>query len=376
MVYLETQFGQTTLSDEEASLDYTAEYSPQGNEVPVSLGTLLRQQGSDPSVNIVRILDFGPQYLGCKRVSYTKSTKQEQQEPCGSDSLAFPLENGAKLLTLHNLAAQPCIEKLAVFTSLLAQQECRLRDFLRMTSLEAYTKKLFEACPDGIVVTDDYGVIINANRAMVALTRKPLESLLGLRVNQLADASGRAEAFKALRRLKKHHRARFDCRLKVGAGRTVPASISFTDFEFQKKPLILATVRDLSDLEDEVTRCTTYEQSLSRSIKNASDGFVRYDQFGRITEANPFTEELTGISPDRLVGRPVEDLLSVSSLRMFRRAVGQLQETGYASFAAEVVHQDGSVHPVHATLMQLEVEGERFCRVFLQERRKLAETSE
>ncbi|WP_411845994.1 PAS domain S-box protein [Roseibacillus persicicus] len=376
MVYVESQFGQNTTTEEESSSESPLDFSTQSTAPPASLSSLLGQMGADPARNLARILDFGPKYLGCERLSYSKFSPDQPEEPLNENSLAIQLKDAGKLLLLHNFSDQPNDENLSIFTSLLAQQECRLRDYLRMTSLEAYTQKLFEACPDGIVVTDDHGFILNANRAMIALTRKPLETLIGLRVSQLADSSGRAEAFKALRRLKSNSRSRFDCRVSVGAGRTVPASISFTDFQFQGKTLILATVRDLSDLEDEVTLCTTYEQSLSRSIDNATDGFIRYDQFGRITEANPYTEKLSGHSPLRLIGRPVDDLLTVSSLRKFRKAVAKLQETGYATFSAEVAHTDGSARPVNAVLMQLELEGERFCRLFLQDREKLAQMEE
>lgn len=370
MSLLDLFFDQTSLSEEGASAEYSVDNEPlRQTPAPRKLSSLLQNLGPDPSKNLLALLDFGPAFLGYRSLTYSNHSGDEiKQEP---EQLQIQLKEHGKLLTLQGAPQETDPENLSIYTALLAQQERRLNDFKRMNSLEEYTKTLFEACPDGIVVTDDYGIIINANRAMTAITRKPKESLINSRVNQLADGKGRAQAFKALRRLKEHHRARFDCRIRVGAKRTIPVSISFRDFNFQGKPLILATVRDLSDLEDEVTRCTNYEESLSRSINNASDGFIRYDQFGRITEANPYVEELTGHSPIRLVGRPIDDLLDVSALRSFRRGIAQLQETGYASFSCAIAHADGSTKTVQTTLMQLELEGERYCRMMLQDRSNL-----
>ena len=370
MLLLDSLFDPAYLTEDDDSTGYDSE-SIQSGETSSSttLATLLLELGSDPSKNLISILDFGPQFLNCRRLSYGPADEQTAL-PSHLEALRVPVENHRKLLTLFDLEKHPDNENLTIFTALIAQQERRLQDITRIKGLEEYTHQLFEACPDGIVITDDYGFILTVNRAMTAITRKSKDELNGLRVSQLSNAEGRAHAFKAIRRLRKHSRARFDCRIKVGNNRTIPVSISFRDFNFQGKPLILSTVRDLSDLEDEVTRCTSYEQSLSRSIDNATDGFIRYDQFGRITKTNPYIEKLTGVYSTRLIGRSIDDLLAPSCLRHFRKAIAQVTETGYCSFSCAIYHADGTEIPVHATLMQFELEGENYFRLMLQRLQK------
>lgn len=338
------------------------------------LSSVLLELGEDPSINIITILEFGAQFLNCAHLNYIENGNEPDPELELEDSEAIqvPISGTTRTLKLYRPFDELNSDNLRIFTSLLIQQERRLRDILRMQSLKDYTKKLFEACPDGIVVSDESGAIINTNRAMVSMTRRPAESLIGLRVSNLTSREGRSLAFQAFRKLKQQSRTRFDCRMNVGAGRTIPVSICFSDFRFQEQSLILATVRDLSYLEEEVKKCTTYEQSMAQSIKNATDGFVRYDQFGRITEVNPHVEKLTGVYSTRLIGRPIDDLLTDESLRAFRQAVTRLNESGYASFNCAVNHADGAEIPARGTLMQFEVEGERYCRLMLQAQPKSA----
>ena len=279
------------------------------------------------------------------------------------------LAGSKKTLSLYGQKDKLSSENIKIFTALLIQQERRLLDTTRLKSLKDYTKTLFEACPDGIVVIDTSGAVINTNRAMVAMTRKPMESLIGLKIAKLTSKEGRSNAFLALRKMQSHARSHFDCRLNVGAGRTIPVSICFSQFHFQEQVLILATVRDLSYLEEESKKASSYEESLVRSIENATDGYVRYDQFGRITRVNPHIERLTGCFAARLIGRPVDDLLTDSSLRSFRKAVSELNVNGYSSFSGFIRASDGSEIPARATLMQFEQEGERCSRLMLQDLR-------
>ncbi|WP_308989729.1 PAS domain-containing protein [Roseibacillus persicicus] len=345
---------------------------PLENPSEVNLEYLVCSLGPSAKQNIAKLIELGPKFLHCQSVEiFTDQTGSTSPE-ADSETIVEPYGHSHKFLVIRTSNTSPDAGRLAAYKNLLNQQETRIRDVERMSSLKKYTKALFESCPDGILVTDESGYILDANRAMVMLTRMSREKLMGLRASKLTNAKGRSQVMKAIRYLKTNNRARFDCRIRFGSGNGVPTSISIRDFVFQGQGLLLATIRDLSYLEEEVNQCKTYEKSLSRSITNATDAFIRYDQFGRITEANPYTEVLTGHLVEHLVGKPVDDLLSNSSLKAFRKSVAQLQKTGYSTFFCEIAKPDGTKIPSRAALMQLEHEGEVFCRLFLQDLRSLS----
>lgn len=344
-----------------------------GNTHPENekLSSLILELGKDPTTNLITILDFGPHYLNCKQLNYTE---EPSFEITNGASRVIAVQGGGKHLILHGLQQNSDPERLQVFCALLTQQEKRLNENLKLKSLRSYSKTLFEGCPDGIVLIDGNGYIVNTNRAMVTITRKPLNTLIGLQVGRLITGENRAIAFRALRKLGEQTKAAFNCRINIGANRTIPVSISFNNLVIHEQNLILATVRDISYLEEEIRKCSTYEESLARSLDNASDGFVRYDEFGRILEVNPHIEALTGVFGSRLVGRPVDDILTDKSLKEFRRAISRLNRDGYASFPCEIKSSNGTTLSALGTLIQLELEGVRSCRLMLQETKKFADS--
>ena len=350
--------------------------SPTGDlpqdERPLDLSTLLLNFGSDPSTNLTSILEFGPHFIGCQRIHYadlselseeTSQLTEEEQETVTH----LTLVGCNKRLSLFGQKENLSSENIKIFTALLIQQERRLLDTAELVDLQDYTKTLFEANPNGIVVLDINGTIIDTNRAMVAMTRKPMEDLIGLKIAKLTSKEGRAKAFLALRKLQSQSKSHFESLLTIGAQRTTPVSVCFSQFHFQDQTKILVTVRDLSYLKEKSQKSSTTEERLARSIDNATDGYVRYDQSGRITQVNSHIEKLTGCFATRLVGRPIDDLLSDSSLRAFRKAVSELNATGYSSFSGAIKTSDGTEIPARATLMQFELEGQRYNRLMLQD---------
>lgn len=338
----------------------------ESENTPLALEAVLQGLGFDPKQNLSLLINFGTRYLNCRQISYRKLSDFNEDEPLPEGSKIFHLKEDKKVLVLHRLRKGLDKSRFAVFKNLLHREEVRFRDHVKIDGLREYTKTLFEACPDGLLITDPFGQVVNTNGAMSAITRRPMKSLIGLNVKKLLGSNGRAELFKAIRRLRVQHRASFNCRIRVGAGRTIPVSVAFRDFNFQNQALVLATVRDLSEMEQHLHRSTHYENSLSRSIENANDVFIRCDQFGRIEEGNPMVEKLTGVSASRLQGRSVDELFDTSCMKVFRKALAELHEHGYSSFSAKALRLNQDSVDVRVTLMNFEREGEPCFRVFIQ----------
>lgn len=60
-------------------------------------------------------------------------------------------------------------------------------------------RDLFDLAPDGYLVTDEQGVVVEANRAAADLVGRPAESLIGVRVLDLVVPAGRADAARRMR---------------------------------------------------------------------------------------------------------------------------------------------------------------------------------
>ncbi|MBK1834822.1 PAS domain-containing protein [Roseibacillus ishigakijimensis] len=338
------------------------------SERRADLEELVQTLSPDTRRNLKYLLEFGTGYLGCEDLALVEAPDRHD-ESLGYSRL-HPIPNTKKYLRVRGFQTNPCEKKLKIFLQLLALNDSRENCCTNFDKLKEYSEALFEGCPDSIVVTNERGVISDANRAMVALTRISRDKLIGMQVARLTDSHGRMEIAESLRKLASQGRVFFECNLYVKPQRRIPVAVSVRDFHFQGRRLVLATLRDMRSERDEISASETYQSSIQRCITNADDCFLRYDQFGRISDCNPHTRKLTGFSPSWLQGRPFDDLLSLNSLKKFRQAVTRLQKTGYATFNGEVMHANGKPVPVRATIMQLEFNGEHFCRVLLQDLRE------
>ena len=183
------------------------------SEFPADLHGVVYDFGEDPARNIISILECGAEFLNCAHLNYVEISGKTDQELRSDEAIKLLVTGSKRELWLYGLQGAPDSENVKIFIALLSQQERRLREIIRLRDLKDYTKKLFEACPDGMVVCDKNAYIISTNRAMVSLTQRPAESLVGQRVSQLTDREGRSVAFHALRKAGTQPVSRFECRM-------------------------------------------------------------------------------------------------------------------------------------------------------------------
>jgi len=120
-----------------------------------------------------------------------------------------------------------------------------------MTPTEAEYRLIFEAAPDGIVVVDRDGVILDANPEAARLFRYPRDSLVGMRVDRLVPASARSgheahrDGFHAQPRRRPMGAGR-ELEALDAEGRTFPVEISLSPIEGDDGARVVATIRDIS----------------------------------------------------------------------------------------------------------------------------------
>src|SRR5205807_1915027 len=85
------------------------------------------------------------------------------------------------------------------------------------------------------------------------------------------------------------------------------------------------------------------EQRTRAIIDTANDGFVAMDETGRIVGFSPRAQEMSGFTPEEVMGRPLVDTIVPARLReAFQR---EIEFTG--------IRQDGSEFPVEVTVAPL-----------------------
>ena len=136
---------------------------------------------------------------------------------------------------------------------------------------EPFYQQLIESAPDAMLVVDERGAIVFANRRCEALCGRPRAELLGQPVESLVPAGARTAHPQHRLSYGADPRARpmgagLELRLVTGDGREVPVDISLSPFERGGRHLVAAAIRDVSDRKRTEQDLRRTQADLQRSV--------------------------------------------------------------------------------------------------------------
>lgn len=313
-----------------------------------------------------RILEAAPLLLNCESITYEDTlTGTNPNAP----AIPVTVDGTNKRLICHGATTPPPAEQASLLASLLAQQEHRLHDRSRLSSIREYSDSIFNSCPDGLIILDSQGCVVDMNRTLVRMCGVPRDRMLGTRGYHLLSTNSYRAAILALRETRSKGKSRFAGELRLPSGRNIPINVNSTLVTLGQDELILSVIRDLRHLDEKAEQSIRMEHSLARSIINASDAFLLADERGDITHINPALSNLLGCPGERFIGQPFDTILDRNSLSDYRRAFQRVWDTGYANLNTSFLHSDNTLIPTRILLVQLEFNGNPAIRIILQDMR-------
>jgi PAS domain S-box-containing protein len=241
-----------------------------------------------------------------------------------------------RMLDLAAERSDPALEELlgeltAAVRALSARTEevSTLSEALEQTQeqLDAQATRyveLFELAPDGYLVTDTNGVILESNRAASGLFGSPARFLYRKPVIVFVDGAERRLVLNHLHdalTVSANRVVSFEADFAPPNGRAFPASVHVTASRSYGSDAV--HVRWL--IRDESTRVAA-ERALVESearyrliADSSSDVVLTTDGLGHIDYASPSTLVVLRSSPHELVGRRVEDVVHSDDRRIVRR---------------------------------------------------------
>jgi PAS domain S-box-containing protein len=228
---------------------------------------------------------------------------------------------------------------------------------------------VFNTAVDGIIVIDEKGTIEAINRGAVRLFGYPEAEVIGRNVNMLMPSPYHEEHDGYLQR---YHSTGIPKIIGTGRevtgrrrdGSTFPLHLSVGEMTIEGRRKFTGMLHDLTArvrLEQQLRASESRWRSI---IGSAVDGIVVIDQYGRIEAFNPAAERLFGYSEQEVVGQNVNTLMPSPYHEEHDRYLARYLATSTAKIIGigrEVTgrRKDGTTFPVHLSVGQFNLEGER-----------------
>lgn len=227
------------------------------------------------------------------------------------------LERSARSQLLLSETQQQA-EHLAAQSAQLSEQTQELeRQQRELKTTETWFRGIIEAAPDGLLVCDNEGMIVLANRQVELMFGYQAGMLAGVAVDQLVPDSIKHG----------HHllRDRFmqegGTRQMASGGRevkgrrldghefSVEVSLSRLTALDGVGGCVCASIRDVTERKVAEARLAALEERSRQILGSVSDGIVGLDPAGVITFVNPAAPRLLGLSEPQMLGQVMQQLV-------------------------------------------------------------------
>ena len=230
-------------------------------------------------------------------------------------------------------------------------------------------RSVIDSAVDGIIVIDQQGLIESLNPAAERLFGYPRSEVLGRNVSMLMPSPYHEEHDSYLSRYITTGEAKI-----IGRGREVmgrrrdgsvfPLHLSVGQMTIGDERKFTGILHDLSDRVALEYRLRASEAQWRAVIDSAVDGIVVIDAHARIEAFNPAAERLFGYTEKELLGQNVHVLMPSPYHEEHDTYLARYLATGRAKIIGtgrEVTgrRRDGTTFPLHLSVGELTVEGER-----------------
>ena len=284
-----------------------------------------------------------------------------------SDRLGIKLFLPIALLTVAGgilaLRAQRTQRRLAESQSNLKAALSRTEDEVEartraLAGNEARYRALFEHSPNGVVIADMDGRIVEFNDHAADLLGYPVEMFAGLSIANLADGSDRDELHRRLLRVVPTGSDQFETRLRTRSGHPLGMLVSVRRIDLPSGPMLLSVWTDLTPIQ----RIREMQQRLQSIVEASRDAILLVGSSGRILYGNPGAERFLGWSASELSGLPVEAVIPEDQ-HLWQGAaleaiLGGRVTVSNAPIEIEVLHRDGRRIPAELSLASWEENGQ------------------
>jgi PAS domain S-box-containing protein len=318
------------------------------------------------------VSDFTSGFEDFYRDSYKPENATFEAEYIRKDGIRLPVE-----MKITNLPAAADGHAPGIIVSVRDITERKKSDHEIKSAYEAlqrsrnFFQNVFNMVGDGIHVTDEFGNIVYANKAMCDMVGYELSDLLGRPAIDLTaniPGSGINEAM-LQDMYTRDYSSYFEVLYQRKDGTILPVEAKITNVLYGEEPssALIISVRDTTDRKRAEQELKNAHDALQRSrdffenIFNMSgDGIYVTDELGNIIFANKALCEMLNYCFDELIGKPAISLTpEFPGSGIDEKMVQEMYAMDYTSYF-ECLYQrkDGSILPVEAKVTNVQFDNQ------------------
>ena len=226
---------------------------------------------------------------------------------------------------------------------------------------------LVESSEDAIIAKDLDGTILAWNASAERMYGYTAQEMIGRNIGEIIPSDRPDELTDILRRLARGERVQHFETVRVAKdGRRVEISLTVSPIKNASGAVVGASTiaRDITLKNSRMRQLAESEERLRSIVEAAVDGIIVIDASGSIEAFNPAAERLFGYTAPEVIGRNIRILMPEPHRSEHDRYMGHYLETGeqrIIGIGREVsaVRKDGSLFPVHLSVGEMTLGGQR-----------------
>ncbi len=206
-----------------------------------------------------------------------------------------------------------------------------------LREIEKRYRLLFNSISDMILVYPLHEVstpqrLVEVNDVACQRLGYTREEMLRMTTHDIGAAEAVAAVPQMTARLREEGLAVWEGMLRTRSGPAIPVEISNRLFDLDGKPMVVATVRDITERKQAEEAIRESQEHTRAIMESALDAIVTIDDKGNITYWNSAAERILGYPRAETIGRNLHDMITPERfLPAHRAAFPEFQRSGHGS---------------------------------------------
>lgn len=231
----------------------------------------------------------------------------------------------------------------------------------------SYLDVLLNTAPDGVLIADAQGVILECNAEAEKLFGFRREELIGLRLEDTVIPTDLRVAHRhAIERRLREQGAPYGLRRRLISrglrrdGSEFPVELHVSCLRAGEAALLVGFVRDLSEQENAKRRLSDERALMQNLVETLPGTFFVFDESGRMRRWNRRLEEITGYRSEEIAALTALDFIPPEDRTRIAARISDIFREGQASAESGLLCKDGTAIPFFFAGRRVGVDGENF----------------